>query len=122
MTCSHLDLPALRVAGTVPQRVDKVAVCGGSGSELAGAAQAAGAQVYITGEVKHSTARWAEDVGLCIVDAGHFATENLIVETLVSNLHRELALQGINISVLATAEQKNPFSFFSAYKKETVNH
>jgi len=54
--CAFFNLPALRVAGQIPEEVNTVAVCGGSGSDLAEAAFAGGAQVYVTGEVKHSTA------------------------------------------------------------------
>jgi dinuclear metal center YbgI/SA1388 family protein len=46
-----LDLNVLRVAGQVPDEISTIAVCGGSGSELAETAFAQGAQVYVTGEV-----------------------------------------------------------------------
>ena len=88
-----------------------MAVCGGSGSDLAEAALASGAQVYVTGEVKHSTARWAEASGFCIVDAGHFATENPVVESLVKMLEDVFAEQGINVPVQSSAKQKDPFVY-----------
>ena len=109
--CAFFNLPVLRVAGRLPAEIATVAVCGGSGSELAETAYACGAQVYVTGEVKHSTARWAEAAGFCIVDAGHFATENPVVESLANVLHGILAEQDINIPVMATAKQQNPFVY-----------
>lgn len=109
--CVFFDLPALRVAGQIPEEVNTVAVCGGSGSDLAEAALASGAQVYVTGEVKHSTARWAEASGFCIVDAGHFATENPVVESLVKMLEDVFAEQGINVPVQSSAKQKDPFVY-----------
>lgn len=109
--CAIFNLPALRVAGQLPEEIHTVAVCGGSGSDLAETALASGAQVYITGEVKHSTARWAEASGFCIIDAGHFATENPVVQSLVKVLADVFAAKGISIPVQASAKQQNPFVY-----------
>jgi len=109
--CVFFDLPALRVAGQIPDEVNTVAVCGGSGSDLAEAAFASGAQVYVTGEVKHSTARWAEESGFCIIDAGHFATENPVVDSLVKMLEDIFAEQGINVPVQPSVKQQDPFVY-----------
>ena len=99
------------MAGKLPAEITTVAVCGGSGSELAETAYSCGAQVYVTGEVKHSTARWAEAAGFCIVDAGHFATENPVVESLAAVLQGILAEQNVSIPVKSSARQRNPFVF-----------
>jgi dinuclear metal center YbgI/SA1388 family protein len=107
-----LDLNVLRVAGQVPDEISTIAVCGGSGSELAETAFAQGAQVYVTGEVKHSTARWTEAAGFCIVDGGHFATENPVVESLADNLRRIFSERGFGITVQTSAKQKNPFVYY----------
>jgi putative NIF3 family GTP cyclohydrolase 1 type 2 len=101
----------LRVAGSIPEEVTTVAVCGGSGSDLAEAALTAGAQVYITGEVKHSTARWAEAAGLCIIDAGHFATENPVVKSFAEVLQGKLEEQGRAVPISISGIQQNPFSY-----------
>ena len=109
--CDFFKLPVLRVAGQLPEEINTVAVCGGSGSDLAEAAYASGAQVYVTGEVKHSTARWAEAAGFCIIDAGHFATENPVVEALVEILQNIFVEKDIDIPVWASAKQQNPFVY-----------
>lgn len=111
--CGFFNLPALRAAGHLPAEINTVAVCGGSGSELAEAAFASGAEVFITGEVKHSTARWAEAAGFCIIDAGHFATENPVVESLVKMLQTIFAEKEISIPVKPSAKQQDPFIFIS---------
>jgi len=107
-----LGLPVVSVAGRLPARIDRVAVCGGSGSEFAALAQMKGAQIFITGEVKHHIARWAEEVGFCIVDAGHFATEQVICRPFAADLITLLACQAVPPPVFVTEQQKNPFSFF----------
>jgi dinuclear metal center YbgI/SA1388 family protein len=109
--CDFLKLPVLPVAGQLPEEISTVAVCGGSGSDLAEAAYASGAQVYVTGEVKHSTARWVEAAGFCIIDAGHFATENPVVESLVEILQGIFTENDISIPVTQSAKQQNPFVY-----------
>lgn len=107
-----LDVDALAYAGPLPESVDTLAVCGGSGSELAEAAYRLGAQMYVTGEVKHSTARWAEAAGFCVVDGGHFATENPVIPEFAALLQRTLADRNIKVDVLTAKAQRNPFSHY----------
>lgn len=68
--------PWILEAGPRPEQVHTVAVCGGSCGDFAETALLLGADVFVTAEIKHSVARWAEDAGLWLLDAGHFATEN----------------------------------------------
>lgn len=110
--CRTLNVSALQLAGSLPKTIKTIAVCGGSGSDLAEQALMAGAQVYITGEVKHSTARWAEAAGFCIIDAGHFATENIVTETFAALLQEALQRLDKGIDIHVTREQDNPFSYF----------
>lgn len=106
-----LDLQVVKIAGPPPAEITTVAVCGGSGSELAPAAMAAGAQVYLSGEIKHSMARWAESVGFCLVDGGHFATENVMVPGLAKLIRSGLAELDLAVDVLTTESQTSPFSY-----------
>ena len=108
----------LRVAGRLPAEITTVAVCGGSGSELAETAYSCGAQVYVTGEVKHSTARWAEAAGFCIIDAGHFATENPVVESLVKVLEGVFLEKNISVPVQQSIRQRNPFTYIQPGRQE----
>lgn len=109
-----LGLSGLEVAGRLPETVERVAVCGGSGSDLAETARLMGAQVYVTAEVKHATARWAEACGFCVVDGTHFATENPVVPVLANHLRRALTERGIELEVRETAAQRSPFVFYQA--------
>ena len=68
--------PWILEAGPRPEQITTVAICGGSCSDFAEIALTQGADVFITAEVKHSVARWAEDAALWLLDAGHFSTEH----------------------------------------------
>ena len=66
----------VRSAGDPRRLVRTVAVCGGSGGELAEAAARAGADVLLTSDLKHHhTSETVEDGGVALVDAAHWATE-----------------------------------------------
>jgi len=106
-----LNAPGIQIAGSLPEAIHTVALCGGSGSDLAETAWAMGAQVYITGEVKHNTARWAEGAGFCVIDAGHYPTENLIVPVLAEILKKSCAAQGFTPTITTTVQQGNPMQW-----------
>ncbi len=55
--------------------VSKVAVLGGAGEDFIPQAIAAGAEAYVTGETAYHKALDAAENGLCILEAGHAATE-----------------------------------------------
>ncbi len=66
----------VRAAGDPRRPVRTVAVCGGSGGNLAAAAARAGADVLVTSDLKHhATSEVVEDGGVALVDAAHWATE-----------------------------------------------
>ena len=82
----QLNNTSLFYAGPLDGHLERAALCGGSGSSLFEAALDRGAQVFVTGEVKHSVARAAEEAGVLVIDAGHFHTEHPVVERLASYL------------------------------------
>jgi dinuclear metal center YbgI/SA1388 family protein len=66
----------VRTAGDPGRVVHTVAVCGGSGGDLADEAGRAGAEVLVTSDLKHHrTSETVEDGGVALVDAAHWATE-----------------------------------------------
>ena len=62
--------------------VCRVAVLGGSGSDDVKAAERAGADTYLSGELKHNWLTDAPERGINLVAAGHFHTENPICARL----------------------------------------
>ena len=66
----------LRVSGDPGRLVERVAVCGGAGDGLIDTARRAGADVYVTADLRHHPVSEARERGLALVDAGHWATEH----------------------------------------------
>jgi len=104
-----LQLPAVQMAGNLPEKITTVAVCGGSGSDLATVAFARGAEVYLSAEIKHSTAIWAVENNFCIIDGTHYATEKPAVTLLVKKLSETIDKKGWKIQILQTKEECHPF-------------
>lgn len=70
--------------------VEKVAVVGGAADSEWRNALEAGADVFVTGEVKHHISIEAANAGLTIVAAGHFATENPGMKAMADQLNLRL--------------------------------
>ncbi|MBR4868462.1 MAG: Nif3-like dinuclear metal center hexameric protein, partial [Clostridia bacterium] len=69
--------------------IHKVAVCGGSGADFMLLARSAGANALVTSEVKHHQFLEAQSLAFMMVDAGHFETENPVVEPLFNYLKQK---------------------------------
>ena len=78
------------------KEVLRVAVLGGSGSSDVKAAARAGADTYVSGELKHNNLTDAPECGMNLVAAGHFYTENAVCERL-----KELVLEAIPEATVA---------------------
>jgi dinuclear metal center YbgI/SA1388 family protein len=104
-----LDVPSVQIAGRMPDKITRVALCGGSGSEFAESAFAGGADVYLSAEIKHSTARWAQECDFCIIDGSHYATEQPVIRHLVAQLQLAADAQDWDIRILQTLTETHPF-------------
>lgn len=84
----RLHLKHTRYAGNPGTLISKVGLlCGsGSGHKYFKAAAANGCQAYITGDIKYHDAQDALDMGLCLIDATHYASEALFADYLCGYL------------------------------------
>ncbi|MGJ3523468.1 Nif3-like dinuclear metal center hexameric protein [Nitratidesulfovibrio sp. D1] len=87
------------VSGPVPTMVRRVGYCTGSGSSLADAAFALGADVFVTGDVKYHTALEARG---CLLDVGHFALEEEMMRRFADGLRA--ALPGLPVHFLPSSD------------------
>lgn len=101
MVKAALHLKDIRVYGNLTAEVEKAAVCTGSGKSLLKDALAAGADVYVTGDVDHHTALDALDQGLFLIDAGHYGTEYIFMEAMKKEL--EAVFPDLKVSCAAIA-------------------
>lgn len=90
LALEQLRAPGVRYTDSRRAAITTVAVCGGSGGSLLEQAVQMGAQALVTGEVKHHEFLTANERGLLVVDAGHFSSENVVIEPLAQRLQQRM--------------------------------
>ena len=84
----------VRVYGDRNKVIRKAAVCGGAGGPYAKLALQAGADAYLTGEMRYHDSVDLAAEGLCTLHAGHDATERIAIKPMADGLqNRANALQ-----------------------------
>lgn len=81
------------VLGDQGQCLRRVAWCTGGAQGLFGDAIAAGADVYVTGEVSEQCTHMARESGVSFISAGHHATERFGVQSLAGHLAERFAIE-----------------------------
>lgn len=99
----------VRIVGDPTRKIERVAVCTGSGRDFIPLARSRGADCYVTADLHYHDAQWARDHGLALLDPGHFAMENLVVESLASRLEGSLAQRGWDVPIRGFREGVDPF-------------
>lgn len=100
-------VPVVRHTALTGQPVSRVAVCGGAGSFLISRALAAGAQLFVTADVKYHEFFDANG-GMVIADIGHFESEQFTVDGLVAVLQEKFP----TFATLKTSVTTNPVHYF----------
>ena len=101
------NLNLIRQTPFTGKMVKKVALCGGAGSSLIGAAVASGADFYITGDVKYHEFFDANG-RLVIADIGHYESEQFTIELLFDILSEKFP----TFAVQKTGVKTNPVNYF----------
>ena len=87
--------------------INKIAVCGGSGSFLVNDAIKKGADVFITSDFKYHDFFEANDK-IVLLDIGHYESEQFTKDLIFEFLNKNL----INIALHLTDENTNPIKYF----------
>ena len=106
---ASLPTAHVRYVDAGPRPVRKVALCSGSGAEFIGRAAALGADAYVTGDVRYHDAQHAAELGLHVIDAGHFGTEFPVVASLRQRLADALAERKRTVEVIADTQSEDFF-------------
>lgn len=94
----------IRVAGDPDAPVSRIAVCGGAGDSLLGAASAAGADAYLTADLRHHPAdEHLRRSGMALIDVAHWASEQPWCEQAAGVLRSHFGAKlPVNVSALRT--------------------
>jgi dinuclear metal center YbgI/SA1388 family protein len=103
-----MKLTAFKFTSAFQGQIEKVAVCGGSGSFLLNTALAAGAQAFVTADFKYHEFFDAEDK-IVVADIGHYESEVFTKELIYDYLKEKFS----NIAVLISEINTNPIHYYS---------
>jgi putative NIF3 family GTP cyclohydrolase 1 type 2 len=96
----------IRHTETINQQVQKIAICGGSGSFLIKKAIKAGADVFVTGDIKYH--QFFETTNMVIADIGHYESEQFTKELFFELLTKNLPNFAVRLSNINT----NPIKYY----------
>jgi len=108
---TSLKIKNLRYTNGTKQRIKKVAVCGGSGSELIPNALKNQVDAYVTADVKYHGFQDAQGK-LLLIDAGHYETEIFCIDEIQKRLRKYL-VNNPKIKILKFRGSTNPVIFFN---------
>ena len=100
-------IPAIKHTKIVNPEIKKVALCGGAGFFLLSNAISAGADIFITSDVKYHE-YFDADSRILLADIGHYESEQFTIELIAEILQKKLP----NFAVLKTEINTNPVSYF----------
>jgi len=105
----QLHCSTVRAVAGEDKLIARVAVCGGSGASLIREAARQGADLLVTGDVKYHEAMSARELGLAVIDAGHFATEHIMASCLAQKLTTVTRQRGWPVEYIVAADEVDPF-------------
>lgn len=103
----QMQTSCIRHTELLGKPIQKVAICGGSGSFLLKDAISAGADLFITGDFKYHQF-FDADGKLIIADIGHYESEQFTVELLADILKKKYP----NFATLLSNLSTNPVKYF----------
>jgi dinuclear metal center YbgI/SA1388 family protein len=101
------SLKAARCSRYIGTPVSRIAMCGGSGSSLIPEAMAAGAQLYVSGDISYH--HFFTPQGFMVMDIGHFESEVDIVEILFSLIRKKFPNFAVHMS--GRLQDANPVQY-----------
>ncbi|AKU18907.1 Nif3-like dinuclear metal center hexameric protein [Luteipulveratus mongoliensis] len=113
----------VRVSGDADAEVRRVAVLGGAGDDAFAEVRASGADVYVTADLRHHPALEAREEARggppYLVDAGHWATESLWLESASERIRHELGGAAASVEVYVSTLRTDPWDFLVATSSTT---
>ncbi len=105
-----LKTKVLKYSSGQSKFISKVAVCGGSGSDLLDAAISSGADAFITADIKYHSYQDAAGK-ILLIDAGHYETEIMGLNPVLKRIKKILP-EGSGIKVFKFSGNTNPVKFY----------
>lgn len=76
------SLDHVMVFGNPDTKIQKIAIVPGSGRSMINQAKQTGADLFLTGDIGHHEGLDAIDMGMCVIDAGHYGLEHVFIDDM----------------------------------------
>ena len=103
----RLGVKVVRHSDLVSEQVRRIALCTGAGASLMADARRAGADLYVTADLKYNDFMFP-DGEFVVADIGHFESEYCAIELLFEVLSKNL----ITFAVRKSESSRNPVNYF----------
>lgn len=104
---SKMNTKCIRHSSFLNKHIKKVAVLGGSGSFAIQAAKSAGADAFVTADLKYHDFFQAEN-SILLADIGHYESEQFTKNLLVAYLTKKIT----NFAIILSNTNTNPVKYF----------
>jgi dinuclear metal center YbgI/SA1388 family protein len=104
---TKMKTECIRHSSFLNKKIKKVAVLGGSGSFAIQAAKAAGADAFVTADLKYHDFFSAEN-NILLTDIGHYESEQFTKNGLVAHLTKKIT----NFAIILSKINTNPVKYF----------
>jgi len=106
---ADLGIRGVRIVAETDRAVQRVFCASGSGMGYLRDALEQGAELILTGDVKYHTAREAVEMGLAVIDAGHYGLERFAIQIMSDSFKAEFEREGLEIGCVACDTEQDPF-------------
>ena len=103
----RFGLKMMKTSRPLTEKINRVALCGGAGGSLIGAALRSGAQLYISGDISYHN--FFTPKGFMLMDIGHYESEKGIVDILFSLIKKNFPTFAVRITQNINS---NPIYYF----------
>ena len=102
----RFGVKALRHSDIVKEKVQRVAICTGSGGSLIDQARESGADIYLTADLRYNDFMRHENA-IILADMGHFESEYCAIQILFDILSKKIPIFAVRKSV----RSRNPINY-----------
>lgn len=100
-----IDKRMMSFAGDITKSVTKVGLCTGAGAEFLKSAGLDGCDLFITGDLKYHGAMLARELGINVLDIGHYGSERIFTGNMADYLRKNTKAE-----IIESAVDINPFA------------
>lgn len=105
------NLEGLRYAGEIYKKIEKIAIINGSGQSYFESAYRKGADLVITGDTTYHFVSDYCEMGMAILDIGHFKSEWSVFLEVIKRLENEIAKTSQGVEFIVSKTSKDPYKF-----------